>query len=102
MMILEANRADALDASAHDFIATFMAHVTTVAGYDENRLATIARVKVLLLAALAGGDGAAGAWSMLHRTIAEMVPANAAVRNARGAFAYLQSFIRENEDLDHD
>ena len=79
-----------------------MAHVATVAGHDENRLATIARVHVLLLAALAAGDGAASAWSMLHRTIAEMVPESATVRNTRGAFAYLQSFIRENGDLVHD
>ncbi len=102
MMVLEAHRAAALDESAHQFIATFMAHVTTVAGYDENRLATIARVKVLLLAALAAGDAAASAWYLLHRTIAELIPENAAVRNSHGAFAYLQSFIRENGDLAHD
>jgi hypothetical protein len=99
MITLTAAPAAALDESAHDFIATFMAHVATAAGYHENRPAIIARVNVLLLAALAAGDGASSAWNLLHRAITEIVPKNDAQRNTSRAHAYLQSFIKENEDL---
>lgn len=58
-------------------------------------MATIARVNVLLLAAL-GGDGAGGAWSMLHRTIVEIVRDNNVAGNTCRAYDYLQSFITEN------
>jgi len=92
----------ALDESAHAFIATFVGHVITIVGDDRSRMATIARVNVLLLAALGGGDGVAGAWTMLHRTIVEIVPENNVAGNTRRAYDYLQQFIRENGDLAHD
>ena len=98
----EARHSAALDESAHAFITTFIGHVTTIVHDERSRMATIARVNVLLLAALRGGDGAAGAWSMLHRTIVEIVPDNNVAGNARCAYDYLQSFIRENGDLADD
>jgi hypothetical protein len=101
MITLEAPYAPALDESAHAFIATFIGHVTTIVGNDRSRMSTIARVNVLLLAAL-GGGAAVGAWSMLHRAIVEIVPDNNVAGNARRAYDYLQSFIRENGDLAHD
>ena len=42
-----------LDQGVHEFISTFMMHVATVSGYGMNRIVTIARIKTLLLAALA-------------------------------------------------
>ncbi len=102
MMTLEADRAVALDAGARAFMATFIAHVTTLAGDDQSHLATIARTKVLLLAALGGGDAAASAWNLLYRTVAEIVPKKNSARHKRAAYAYLQSFVRENRDLARD
>ncbi len=102
MMTLEADRATVLDESAHAFMATFIAHVSEITGEEVSRLAIIARVKVLLLAALAGGDGAASAWNMLHRTVVAIVAQSNAARNTDVARAYLRSFITENQDLDHD
>ena len=98
----EARHPAALDENAHAFIATFIGHVRTIVGDDWSRMATIARVNVLLLAALGGGDGVAGAWTMLHRTIVEIVPENNVAGNTRRAYDYLQQFIRENGDLAHD
>ncbi len=102
MMTLEADRAIVLDASARAFMATFIAHVTTIVGDDQSRLAAVARTKVLLLAALAGGDGAASAWNLLYRTVADIVPKKNSARAKRIAHAYLQSFVRENGDLARD
>jgi hypothetical protein len=102
MMLLEADRAATLDACAREFMATFIAHAVAIAGDDQSSLALIGRTKVLLIVALAGGDAAASAWSMLHRTITTMVEQKRAARQTPVADAYLQSFLTENGDLDHD
>ncbi len=102
MMILETERATALDANARAFLMTFIEHVTTVTGDEGSRMAIVARVHVLLLAALTGGDSTASAWHLLHRTIAEILENTHAARNASCAYAYLLSFVRENSDLAHD
>jgi hypothetical protein len=101
-MILEADRAAALDENARAFVKTFVEHVTTITGDDRGRSAVVARVNVLLLAALAGGDGATSAWHLLHRTIVRIVENEHAARNTGGAYAYLLSFVSENGDLAHD
>ena len=99
--MLEADRAPALEANARAFLVTFIEHVTTVTSDDRSGIAVVARVNVLLLAALAGGDGAASSWRMLHRTIAAIIENEHAARDAR-AYDYLRSFVRENGDLAHD
>jgi len=90
----------ALDESTHEFISTFMSHVAAVAGYGENRIAVIAYIKMLLLAAIATGDvDSSLQWSTLHRAIAELVACADYAPDARHAHAYLQAFLRENHDL---
>ena len=92
-----------LDQGVHEFISTFMMHVATVSGYGMNRIVTIARIKTLLLAALARGDGAPStAWSALYRAISELVTPLDPGYDKHSAQVYLQSFISENGDLDHD
>ena len=99
MTTLAADRAIALDASAREFIATFVAHVETIAGDDQRCIAMTAPIRVLLLAALSGGERAPVAWSMLYGLTSEIVSIPNRGREARKAYAFLQSFIRENEDL---
>ncbi len=100
MTILEASPSAALDESASEFISTFMTHVSRVSGYGIHRVVTIARVKTLLLAAIERGDDASStAWSALHHAIAQLVATADAAYDTYGAHVYLQSFIRENDDL---
>lgn len=88
-----------LDESAQEFVSTFIRHVAMVAGYSENRIATIAHVKALLLSALANDEGAcSSAWRAIYQTIAEIVAMKNSPPDARSAH-YLQAFIRENGDL---
>jgi hypothetical protein len=101
MTTLRAAAAVALDENAREFILAFTSHVATLAGRGPYRSATTTRVQSLLLAAIAPGDGdSLTAWSMLHRTIAELVAAAQDALDTRSAHAYLQSFLRENIDLD--
>jgi hypothetical protein len=102
MMTLEANRAGELDASARDLIATFVAHVMTIAHYDQRSVAMAGPINVLLLAALSGGESAPVAWSKLYRMTSEIVSRRTRAREARSAYAFLQSFVRENQDLAND
>jgi hypothetical protein len=103
MTTLDVPPSAALDESAHEFISTFMTHVATISGYGMNRIVTIARVKTLLLAAIArGGDAPSTAWSRLHHAIAELVATIDAGYDMHDAHDYLQSFIRENGDLAHE
>ncbi len=100
MTTLQAFPPVVLDDNAHDFISTFMRHVATLTGYGTNRLATIAAIKTLLLAAMAHGDAAAStAWSALYRAIDELVDASTDAHDARIAHAYLRAFVQENGDL---
>ncbi len=101
-MMLETDRATVLDDDARAFLMTFIEHVTTIGGDDGSHMAIVARVNVLLLAALGGGERTASAWSMLHRTIAAMLDNTHAARNAPCAYAYLRSFVSENRDLVRD
>ena len=101
-MTLETDQSTALDENARAFLMTFIEHVTTIAGDDASHMVIVARVHVLLLAALTGGDSTASAWHLLHRTIAEIIENKHAARNAPSAYAYLHSFVRENRDLAHD
>jgi len=101
MTTLKADRVGELDENARSFVTTFVEHVATIAGDDRNRMAIVARVHVLLFAALTGDDGAS-AWHMLHRAITTIVEDEHSARNARSAYAYLRSFVTENADLAHD
>lgn len=100
-MTLKTDRATALDENARTFLMTFVEHVTMIVEDDGSHMAIVARVYVLLLAALTGGDGTTSAWQMLHRTIAETLENEHAARNSPSAYAYLRSFVRENRDLAH-
>ena len=92
-----------LDENDNIFISTFMSHVSAVVGYGENRLVTIARVKLLLLAAIAdGNDPHRDAWTRLHRSVAEIVAAARRTPASRRAHGYLRAFVRENGDLTDD
>jgi len=103
MTILETPPSLALDESAHEFISTFMEHVTTLTGYNKTRLTTIAGIKTLLLAALAHPDDASStAWRGLYRSIDALVDAALYAHDTRTAHAYLRSFVQENGDLAHD
>ena len=102
MTALEADPAIALDAGARELLATFVAHVVTIASYDRSCVAMIEPINVLLLAALSGGAGAPIAWSMLYRMISKIVSRPNRGGQAQHAYAFLQSFIRENEDLARD
>jgi hypothetical protein len=102
MIALETDPATPLDENAREFLMTFIEHVSAIVGADGNRLAIVARVHVLLLAALAAGDGTAICWRLLHRTMAEIVNNEHDARNAPDAYAYLRAFVRENEDLARD
>jgi hypothetical protein len=92
----------ALDENAHEFVSQFVSHVAAIIGYGSDRIVTIARVKALLLTALADDARAStDAWRALYRTITELVRPQAR-GGARYAHAYLQSFIHDNGDLAHD
>jgi hypothetical protein len=78
-----------------------MAEVASVAGYGDNRLWTIARIKELLLQALAHGDADDQAWAQLYRTVADLLHDAAETPHNRDAAASLRSFLRENDDLAH-
>jgi hypothetical protein len=100
MMWLKPYPPAALDESAHEFISTFMSNVATVAGGGSQCIKTVAQVKTLLLAAIAGGS--ASAWSALYRRVDRIVATAGDVTDARRAHEYLQSFISENGDLARD
>jgi len=103
MTTLQAPPSNALDETAHTFIATFMAHVATVSGYGKNRLTTIAGIKTLLLAALEGGEGASSAaWRTFYRAIDDLVDASIYAHDTRIAYTYLRTFVQENADLADD
>jgi hypothetical protein len=93
-----------LDANAHEFLTSFMADVASVAGYGENRLWTIARIKERLLEALAHGDND-DAWARLYGAIANLLHDTDNVlhdaADAPHAAESLRSFLRENDDLAH-
>jgi hypothetical protein len=100
MTTLQARPSRALDANAHEFIATFMSHVAEMAGHGPDRRTTLTRVKTLLLAAIeSDADTSEAAWSMLHRAMFEIITAARGAHHARSSHAYLQSFVRENIDL---
>jgi len=100
MTTLRVPRPIALDASTHEFIATFMSHVATIAGYGRDRTATIAQVKALLLAAIEYGNAdAEPAWSVLHQMVSEIVETAHDAPDTRSSHAYLRSFVQENVDL---
>jgi hypothetical protein len=88
-----------LDDGASAFVTEFISNIATVAGYRDDRLATIYGVKVQLLAALAGGTSASNdAWRSLYRSVSAVVDAAAGETNTR-ALAYLREFLRDNADL---
>ena len=102
MTTLETQPFVALDESAHEFISTFMSHVATATGYGTNRIATIAGIKTLLLAAIERGDEATSAWHTLYRAITRLLTPSGATNETHSAYAYLQAFISENVDLADD
>jgi hypothetical protein len=100
MTTLDVPPSSMLDESAHQFISTFMSHVAEVSGYGADRLVTVARLKTLLLAAIAyGAGGPSTAWGALYRATGELLAAADGAPDRDGAHAYLRAFIRENTDL---
>jgi hypothetical protein len=98
-MTVSAPPAALIEESAHEFAGEFMLHVATAVGYGENRVARIARVKVMLVAAIVSGDGASSAWRSLYETIDQLVTKASDVRYTLASRAYLRSFLDENRDL---
>jgi hypothetical protein len=100
MTTLETTPRVALDETATAFISAFMTHVTTLADYDKTRIATIAAIKTLLLAAMERGDGdSSSEWRALYRAIADLVDTSIYAYDTRAAYTYFRAFVRENGDL---
>jgi hypothetical protein len=98
-MTMLKTRPAAIDASAHEFISTFVSHVASVLDYGANRIVTLTRVKALLFVALSNeADASEEAWCTLHGMIAELVAAKHKL-GSEAADAYLRAFVRENGDL---
>ena len=98
MTALQAFPADVLDASAYEFIATFMTHVAMLSGHGKQRLETIAGIRTLLVAAIAHGDS--GKWCTVYRAISDLVDSSIYLHDTRTASTYLRAFIHENGDLE--
>jgi hypothetical protein len=89
----------AIEDSANEFAGEFMLHVATAVGFGENRVARIAHVKVMLMTAIASGNGASSAWRTLYTTIADLVATAGNARYTLASRDYLRAFLDENWDL---